>query len=148
MRYTHVSVVHHISCTKLKLINRRPHTNTRRFHAIGKEPKRNYTTINLYQSKTIFFNNLRHYGVISQSRLYYNLLFFHFTSMILTRKRISKTKYFFFRRVLKIPKSDYQLHHVGCPQGTTRFPMDGFSSNLIFELFSKIHRKFSSSIKI
>jgi len=70
MWYMHVSVVYHISCAKLKLINSRSHTNTRRFHAIGRDPGRNNTTINLYQSKTVFLNTLRHYGVISQSRLY------------------------------------------------------------------------------
>ena len=35
-----------------------------------------------------------------------------------------------------------------CPRGTTRFPLDGFWWNLIYETFSKIRRENSNFIKI
>ena len=35
-----------------------------------------------------------------------------------------------------------------CPQGTTRLPLDGLSSNIMFEYFSKICPENSSFIKI
>ena len=51
----------------------------------------------------------------------------------------------------KIAKSDFQFRHV-CPSirshRTTRFPLNEFSRNLIFEYFSKICRKNSSFIKV
>ena len=46
--------------------------------------------------------------------------------------------------VRTIAKSGYQFRHVCmsvCPHGTTRFPSDVFSWNLIFECFSKICRE-------
>jgi hypothetical protein len=58
---------------------------------------------------------------------------------------------FFFRRVRRITKSDYQLRHVRLSvrkHVTTRLPLDGFWWNLIFKLFSKISRENSSFMKI
>jgi hypothetical protein len=54
-------------------------------------------------------------------------------------------------RIHKIAKSDY-YHNQVCLSvrlyGTTRFPLDGLSWNLIFQYFSNICRKNSSLIKI
>jgi len=56
-----------------------------------------------------------------------------------------------FRCVSKIAKSDYYLRLI-CPSvhpdRTTQLSLDGFSSNLIFEYFSKIFHENSSLIKI
>ena len=51
-----------------------------------------------------------------------------------------------FWRVRKIAKSNYWLRHV-CPHGTTRFPLDGFSWNLIFIYFLKNCRKIQVPLK-
>ena len=64
-----------------------------------------------------------------------------------------------FRCAVKNAKSDYQLRHVCmfvcllsvCPSvspyGTTRFPLDGFSWNLLFENFGKSVEKISVPLK-
>jgi hypothetical protein len=53
--------------------------------------------------------------------------------------------------VREISESDYQLRHA-CPSvrpyGTTRLPVNGFSSNLVFEDFSKDCLDNSSFIKM
>jgi len=54
-----------------------------------------------------------------------------------------------FAKLLKATVSSvitFRLH--ARPHGTTRFPLDGFSLNLIFEDFPKIYRENSSFIKI
>jgi len=55
----------------------------------------------------------------------------------------------------KIAKSDYWLRHVClsvclsvCPYGTIRLRLDGFSWNLKFEDFSKMHEETSRFMKI
>jgi hypothetical protein len=60
----------------------------------------------------------------------------------------------FIWRVRKITKSDYKHRHA-CPSTrppvlphkTTRLPLDGFSRNVIFAIFSKICRQDTSVIK-
>jgi len=49
-----------------------------------------------------------------------------------------------------VAKSDYQFRHASlsvCPHGTTQFPLDVFSWNLIFDCFSKICREIRVSLK-
>jgi hypothetical protein len=56
-----------------------------------------------------------------------------------------------FRRVRKIAKSDYVFRHACLstrPYETTRFPLDGFSWNLVFQDFSKIHWINSSFVEL
>jgi len=44
------------------------------------------------------------------------------------------TTHYIWRRVLKIAKNDYWLRH-GCPPGTIRLPLNGFSWNMIWVFF-------------
>jgi hypothetical protein len=70
------------------------------------------------------------------------------------RTQWDRNKHTVFRRVNKIAKSDYQLHHVcssvrpSVRMDTTRIPRDKFSWNFIFQYFSKFRRGNSSFIKI
>jgi hypothetical protein len=54
-------------------------------------------------------------------------------------------KFTIFKRVQKIAMFSYLSVR---PHETTRFPLDGFSWNLIFEYFSKICRENSSFLEI
>ena len=87
----------------------------------------------------------RGYGHLNICTYLTNILY------ILDTKRVcSCTKYCFLyiiKLVRNISKRDYYVLHI-CPHGTTRFPLDGFSCNLIFENFSKICLENSSVIKI
>ena len=59
---------------------------------------------------------------------------------------LHKIKWLVFRRVRKIPKSDYWLRHV-CPSGTTQLPLDGLSWNLILSTFWNSVEKIHVSLK-
>jgi hypothetical protein len=49
-----------------------------------------------------------------------------------------ENNYFICRGIRKIAISDHRLRHVRkstCPHGRSRLPLDGFSSNLVFDYF-------------
>jgi hypothetical protein len=66
-----------------------------------------------------------------------------------------KIKKYVSRNFRKIAKSDSQLrpvclsvHPSVCLHGTSRFPLEGFPTNLISVYFSKIYQENSNLIKI
>ena len=67
-------------------------------------------------------------------------------------KQVDTSTAFFLGAVAKLRKATISPAMIVClsvrPNGITRFPLDGFSWNFIFEYFSKICRENSSFIKI